>query len=127
MASEDPTISHVVDAALLKRIAENGAKDALAKHSGGGHPPGMDDLERRVGRLETILDQMVPTLARIDERLKAVATKDDLVGVRQDISKVGERVAKVEGAVDKLPTTLHLLGFIVSVLALAGIAKFLHL
>lgn len=86
----------------------------------------MDNPSRSVSRPETILDQMVPTLARIDERMKVIATKDDLSTVRQDVAKVGERVAKVEGAVDKLPTTLHLLGFVLTVLALAGIAKFLH-
>lgn len=85
---------------------------------GGPHDPGMDELVRRVGRHESILDQMTPTLARIDERLRMIATKED-------VAKVGERVAKVEGAVGKLPTTLHLLGFVIGVLTLAGLAKFL--
>lgn len=101
-------------------ITQGSERAPVDGSGGGGHPPVMDDLTRRVDRLETILDQMAPTLARIDERLKYLATKED-------VAKVGERVAKVEGAVEKLPTTLHLLGFIVSVLALAGIAKFLHL
>jgi len=56
-------------------------------------------------------------IVRIDERLNAVCTKEDL-------GKVAERVAKIEFAVEKLPTTLHLLGLVLAVLGLAGLATY---
>ncbi len=85
---------------------------------GGPQPPDMDAMSRRLDRLESALDDIKPMLIRIDERLKATATKDD-------VAKIAERTAKLEGAVDKLPTTIQLAGFIVAVLALSGAAKYL--
>lgn len=116
------------DTRLLVKIAQDAAAkavaEALATGGGGPHDPGMDALIRRVDQLEGdvkgikgTLERLEPMIVRIDERLNAVCTKEDL-------GKVAERVAKIEGAVEKLPTTLHLLGFVVAVLGLAGLAKY---
>ncbi|MCM8734613.1 hypothetical protein M5E06_10445 [Azospirillum sp. A1-3] len=73
----------------MKRIAENGAKDALAKHGGGPHDPGMDERvirleewakhsDQRMGRMEGALERIESRLDRIDLRLAELPTKRDL-------------------------------------------------
>ncbi len=64
-------------------------------NGGGGHPPGMDDLTRRVDRMEGLLDEMKPLLARLDERLNHLATKADLSATKGELlEKLAEKPGK---------------------------------
>ncbi len=82
----------------------------------------IDALELEPRETRAAMARIDLALVRIEERM---ATKDDIAAVnariselalatKTDISAVAERVAKVEGMVEKLPTTLQLLGFIVA-------------
>lgn len=76
----------------------------------GGQPPsGGDELEIRVSALEA-------TSKRIEDKLDKIIDK---------VSKVEIDVARLDGKVSTLPTTLQLLGFVVAVLAIAGLSKYL--
>ncbi len=100
--------------------------DPLAPGGGDPHNP---DMDARIDALELEPRETRAAMARIDLALvrieERMATKDDIAAVnariselalatKTDISAVAERVAKVEGMVEKLPTTLQLLGFIVA-------------
>lgn len=73
----------------------------IHQDKGGRQPPGGDGLESRVKALEEKFD-------RIDGKL------DTLV----------KDVSYLKGKVDSMPTTLQLGGFILAVLAIAGLAKY---
>lgn len=60
-------------------------------------------------------DGMEPRVARLEEDMKEV--RADLKAIRVDLSYL-------RGKVDNLPTTLHLLGFAVAVLAAAGVLRY---
>jgi hypothetical protein len=129
-------------------------------------------MDARVTALESEMRETRTLLARIDERMKGLATKDDISSLaietrnsisslaietrasisalaiatkdsissltietkasisslaletKGDISSLAERVAKVEGAVERLPTTLQLVGFIIAIFTAAGILKY---
>jgi CII-binding regulator of phage lambda lysogenization HflD len=110
----------------------------------------IDALELETRETRATLARIDLTLMRIEERM---ATKDDIAAVnarisalelstkadlaalalstKTDISALAERVAKVEGMVEKLPTTLQLLGFIVALVFTVmggafGIVRLLH-
>jgi hypothetical protein len=87
--------------------------------SGGGTGDEMEPrfkaLEDKFGRIEPRLDAIISDLAIIKA---TVATKDDM-------SKISERVGKLETAVSMLPGTITLILFVLAVLGIAGIAKYL--
>ncbi|HYH17969.1 MAG TPA: hypothetical protein VD995_05065 [Azospirillum sp.] len=62
-----------------------GARPPIDGGGGGPHDPGMDDLVRRVDRMEGLLDEMKPLLARLDEWLGHLATRADLESARSDL------------------------------------------
>lgn len=66
-------------------------------------------METRISKLESNLIDIKVFLARIEENLESVASSAD--------------VKELKGKVDGLPTTLQLLGFVIAVLAVAGLAK----
>ncbi len=110
----------------------------------------IDALELETRETRAALARIDLALVRIEERMAtkddiaavndrisalALATKADLAALalstKTDISAVSERVAKVEGMVEKLPTTLQLLGFIVALVFTVmggafGIVRLLH-
>jgi hypothetical protein len=92
----------------------------LDNSAGGTNPP---DMEARVAKLEETAGRIDITLARMDEKMNSLATKDDIMGTRSEISGIAQRLASIEGAVGKMPTTLQLLGFVLAVLAAAGFMK----
>jgi len=76
----------------------------------GGQPPaGGGGLEARGSALEA-------TSKRIDEKLDKLIDKS---------TKIEIDLARLDGKVSTLPTTLQLLGFVIAVLAIAGVAKYL--
>jgi hypothetical protein len=92
----------------------------------------IDALELEPRETRAAMARIDLTLVRIEERM---ATKADLAALalstKTDISAVAERVAKVEGMVEKLPTTLQLLGFILALVFTVmggafGIVRLLH-
>ena len=94
----------------------------------------MDALIQRADRLEAdvkgikgTLERLEPLIVRMDERLKSLATRDEFNATRDtlkdDLRRIGERTARIEGAVERMPTTLQLLGFVLAVLGIAGLAK----
>lgn len=57
--------------------------------------PDMDELVRRVDRMEGLLDEMKPLLARLDERLNHLATKADLSTIKGELlEKIAEKPGK---------------------------------
>jgi hypothetical protein len=60
-------------------------------------------------------DGMEPRVARLEDDMKEI--KSDLKAIRNDLSYL-------RGKVDSMPTTLQLLGFVIAVLAIAGLAKY---
>jgi cob(I)alamin adenosyltransferase len=92
----------------------------------------IDALELETRETRAAMARIDLTLMRIEERM---ATKADLAALalstKTDISAVAERVAKVEGMVEKLPTTLQLLGFVIALVFTVmggafGIVRLLH-
>jgi hypothetical protein len=74
----------------------------IHKDKVGGRPPtGDDDMERRVSALEKSFEKM-------DGKLDTII-KD---------------TSYLKGKVESLPSTLQLLGFVIAVLAIAGLAKY---
>lgn len=65
-------------------------------------------MEARVAALEKQFDKLD---GKIDTLLKETAN------LRTDL-------AYIKGKVDAMPTTLHLLGFVIAVLGIAGLAKY---
>lgn len=86
-------------------------------------------MEMRVAQLEADMKDVRAILTRLEPKIIEVhakmATKDDVIKVKDDLAKVAERVAKLEGAIHKLPTTLQLILFVVAVLEIAGITRYL--
>lgn len=83
-------------------------KDKAPLKSGGGGGT-FDDMEPRVAALEA-------TAKKTDEKLDKLLDK---------LGKIEVDLARLDGKVSTLPTTLQLLGFVVAVLAIAGFAKYL--
>ncbi len=70
----------------------------------------------RLDKVEGTLDDLKPPLVRMDERLRSIATKED-------VAKLDARVAKIEGAVERLPNTVQLGGFVLAVFIAAGVMR----
>ncbi|MBA8900310.1 hypothetical protein [Phyllobacterium sp. P30BS-XVII] len=103
------------DASLCIYLADGNGKqiqfvrsaDGPLKSGDGGGT--FDGMETRISKLESNLIDIKVFLARIEENLESVASSAD--------------VKELKGKVDGLPTTLQLLGFVIAVLAVAGLAK----
>ncbi|MDI1266823.1 MAG: hypothetical protein PS018_26520 [bacterium] len=59
----------------------------------------------------------------MEPRVKALEDKFDKIDAKLD--GLGKDVSYLKGKVDAMPTTLQLGGFIIAVLAIAGLAKYL--
>lgn len=94
------------------RRALESARRRLDGGGDGPHPPDMEQrvakLETDVGEIKTILMRLEPLLTRMDDRLR----------------KVELDVAELKGRVSQLPTTLQLVGFVLAVLGIAGLARY---
>jgi predicted nucleic acid-binding Zn-ribbon protein len=85
---------------------------------------GVSDIKATQARLEPVLGQMSMKVGDLRSDLKEVRT--DLKDLRsKDLVDVKVAVAKLEGRVSQLPTTIQMLGFIFVVLAVAGVTKYL--
>lgn len=83
---------------LRKQLEKAEAQASRLKTGGGGGT--YDGMEARVSKLEGIADD----------------TRKSLEAIRVDL-------AEIKGKLSTMPTTLQLLGFIIAVLAIAGLAK----
>lgn len=103
---------------------------------GGGPYDG--GMEARAARLEAGLSDIKATLARLEPALAQISkefgqvSKDvaqvskDLVDVKtKDLVNLKVGLAKLEGRVSQLPTTIQMIGFIFAVLAIAGTTRYL--
>ena len=77
------------------------------RHTGGGNPPGGDDVEKRVEKLETTISDVQLRLIRIETRLETVddrmATKADLHELTATFHKtMNEQTWKFIGAATAL-------------------------
>jgi hypothetical protein len=88
--------------------------------SGGGDGSG-GDMEARLKALEDKIDAKLTSIA---SDLAIMKVKFENLATKDDLSKLSERVGKVETAVSMLPGTLQLMGFVLAVLAIAGLAKY---
>lgn len=91
----------------------------LEKGGGGGDSGGMDtritQLEADVGEIKGALTRLEPLLVRMD----ATATRIDGALRKTEID-----LAELKGRVGQLPSTLQMIGFVLAVLAIAGIGKY---
>jgi hypothetical protein len=71
-------------------------------------------MEARVAKLEEGLIATATTLARIEKSLDEV---------RKEQTDQAKALARLDGRVSQLPTTLQLIGFILAVLAIAGVTR----
>lgn len=98
---------------LVGGTTVNSGSNLSSSGSGGGEGGGMsDDLEKRFAAIEVKME-------KVDGKLDAIKEMNaKLDGLVKDTSYL-------RGKVDAMPTTLQLLGFIIAVLAIAGLAKYL--
>lgn len=95
-------------------------------------------MEARVTRLEAGLSDIRATLARLEPVLSQVSSdltglKSDVKDLRSDVTDLRSKdlvdlkvaAAKLEGRVSQLPSTVQLLGFVLAVLAIAGVTRYL--
>lgn len=87
-----------VDVTLLQKQLEDEKRKNLKSGGGDGTFDGMD---ARIKRLE-----------------------DDFREIKGDLKTLVKDVAEIKGKVSALPTTLQLIGFVLAVLAIAGLAKY---
>lgn len=80
--------------------------------SGGGDS---GDMDTRIERLEAGMIDVKASLTRIE----ATLTKMDDRGRKSEID-----IAELKGRVSQLPTTLQMIGFVLAVLAIAGLGKY---
>lgn len=76
----------------------------------------MDDLVRRVGRIEDDLKE-----ARSD--LKALRT--DLADVKGSLRGIEGRLTGIEGRFSQIPTVTHFILFVLAVLAMGGLTQWM--
>ncbi|WP_412033042.1 hypothetical protein ACLIR7_03665 [Nitratireductor aquimarinus] len=62
------------------------------------------------------------TFDGMDARIKRL--EDDFREIKGDLKTLVKDVAEIKGKVSALPTTLQLIGFVLAVLAIAGLAKY---
>lgn len=81
-------------------------------------------MEARVSRLKAGLSDIKATLARLEPVLSQVSK--DLADIKtKDLVDLKVAAAKLEGRVSQLPSTVQMLGFILAVLAIAGVTRYL--
>jgi archaellum component FlaC len=81
-------------------------------------------MEARVARFEAELSEINATLPRLEPVLSQVSK--DLANLRsKDLVELKVSVAKLEGRVSQLPSTVQPLGFVLAVLAIAGGTRFI--
>lgn len=96
-----------------------------------GEGPYGGGMEARVVRLEAGLSDIKATLARLEPVLSQVSK--DLGQLSKDVAEIKTKdlvelkvaAAKLEGRVSQLPSTVQLLGFVLAVLAIAGVTRFI--
>ena len=85
---------------------------------------GMSDIKATLGRLEPVLGQMSKDLGQISKDLGQLSK--DVVDIKtKDLVELKVAAAKLEERVSQLPSTVQLLGFVLAVLAIAGITRFI--
>lgn len=89
---------------------------ALERKSGGGDNGGMDDLIRRVTALENDMQEVKTTLGRMEKMLERI----ELAAQKSTVE-----LAELRGKVSQMPTSMHLLGFVIAILVASGLLKHL--
>lgn len=93
----------------------------MAPDGGGPYGGGM---EARVARLEAGLSDIKATLARLEPVLSQMSK--DVADIKsKDLVELKVAAAKLDGRVSQLPSTVQLLGFVLAVLAIAGVTRFI--
>lgn len=90
----------------ITSLDDERSKRISLKDGGGGDT--FDPMEARVSALEA-------SVKRTDEKLDKLLDK---------LGKIEVDLARLDGKISTLPTTLQLLGFVIAVLAIAGLAKY---
>ncbi len=93
---------------------------SLTPEGGGPYDGGM---EARVARLEAGLSDIKATLVRLEPVLGQVSR--DVGQVSKDLVELKVAAAKLDGRVSQLPSTVQLPGFVLAVLAIAGVTRFI--
>jgi hypothetical protein len=94
---------------------------------GGPYDPSMEArvaaLEASLGRIELGINTSAQLLAGVQKDLGDV--KKDVSDVRKELTEQGKAFSRLDGRVGALPTTLQMFGFVLAVLALAGLGRYL--
>ena len=94
---------------------------------GGPYDPSMEArvaaLEASLGRIELGINTSAQLLAGVQKDLGDV--KKDVSDVRKELTEQGKAFSRLDGRVGGLPTTLQMIGFVLAVLALAGLGRYL--
>jgi len=96
---------------------------------GGGGPydptmeAGVAALEASLGRIELGVNTSAQLLAGVQKDLGDL--KRDVSDVRKELTEQGKALSRLDGRVGALPTTLQMIGFVLAVLALAGLGRYL--
>ncbi len=93
--------------------------ERLPPNGGGPDDPGM---EARVAALESstrAIEVAVKDIGRDIAEMKAGQAE-----LRKEVLDQAKTLARLDGRVSQLPSTLQLIGFVLAVLALAGLSKF---
>ncbi len=81
-------------------------------------------MEARVARLEAGMPDLETTLARFGPVLGQMS--EELTSLRsKDLVEPKVSMAKLEGRVSRLPSMVQPLGFVLAVLAIAGVTRFI--
>jgi pheromone shutdown protein TraB len=82
----------------------------------------VDDTGRRLRALEAGQKELVALIRAGFDKIEGRFEKNET-----RLQKIGEDLAELKGRVSQLPTTVTLLGFVLAVLAMAGVLKvFVH-
>ena len=76
----------------------------------------MDDLIRRVTALEDDMQEVKATLGRMEKMLERIELS---------VQKGTVEIAELRGKVSQMPTSIHLLGFVIAILVASGLLRHL--
>ena len=91
---------------------------------------GVSDIKLTLARLEPVLGQVSKDMTDFRSDLKDLGSevkdvRSELADIRQkDLVELKVAAAKLEGRVSQLPSTVQPLGFVLAVLAIAGVTLF---
>lgn len=76
----------------------------------------MDAVEKSSNDIKAVLGRLEPMLGRMDDRARKLEV--------DTLPKLAMDMAELKGRLSQMPSTIQLIGFVLAVLALAGLSKY---